>query len=144
MDMRIEESDLTDKEKCRVSPEKEESAWNQHKVSTFQKTRELELFKLRSVRPSKTINPQDYFNYRAREEQIKYELDLRRYCLCLLNGNLVDAVPHYGHALNHLKRRNAYEKKTYAVWLQRVKAQENPPIPDILFINQGIRSNRLV
>ncbi len=144
MEMRIEENDLTDKEKGRISPEKEGSVWNQHKVSTFQKTRELELFKLRSERPSKKINPQDYFNYRAREEQIKYELDLRQYCLCFLSGSLVDAALHYGHVLNHLKRRNEYEKKTYAVWLQRVKAQENPPTPDILFINQGIRSNRLV
>ena len=144
MEMRIEETDPTDREKGRISPEKEESVWNQHKVSTFQKTRELELLKLRSERPSKTINPQDYFNYRAREEQIKYELDIKQYCLDLLTGDLVDAVLHYGRALNHLKRRNEYEKKTYAVWLERLKAQENPPQPDILFINRGIHSNRLV
>ncbi|HEY5236604.1 MAG TPA: hypothetical protein VIJ14_10525, partial [Rhabdochlamydiaceae bacterium] len=95
-------------------------------------------------RPSKSINPQDYFNYRAREEQVRYELDIRQYCLNLLSGSIVEAFIHYGHALNHLKRRDEYEKKTYAVWLQRVKAQENPPMPDIVFINQGIRSNRLV
>jgi hypothetical protein len=144
MEMRIEENDPIDNEKGRISPEKEESVWNQHTVSTFQKTRELELLKLRSERPSKSINPQDYFNYRAREEQIKYELDFRQYCIDVLSGSVVEACIHYGHAMNHLKRRNEYEQKTYAVWLERLKAQENPPQPDIVFINQGIRTNRLV
>jgi hypothetical protein len=142
--MKVEEPDSTDREKGRISPEKEERLWNAHKVSSFQKTKELELLKLRSEMPSKTINPQDYFNYRSREEQIKYELDLSQCCLDVLSGSIVEAFVHYGHALNHLKRRDEYEKKTYTVWLQRVKAEENPPPPDILFINQGIHSNRLI
>jgi hypothetical protein len=142
--MKIEESVSTEKEISRISPEKEESLWNQHKVSTFQKRKEKELLKISQERPSKSINPQGYFNYRAREEQIKFELNIRQHCLDLLSGSLYDAVTHYGHALNHLKRRDEYEKKMYAVWLQRVKAQENPPVPDILFINRGIHSNRLV
>jgi hypothetical protein len=144
MKMKVEESGPADKEKGQFSPEKEESLWNEHKVSTFQKTKEKELLRLKSDRPSKSINPQDYFNYRAREEQIKYELDVRQYCLDILSGSIVEAFIHYGHAMNHLKRRNEYEKKTYTVWLERVKAQENPPPPDILFINRGIHSNQLV
>ena len=144
MKMKVEESGSIDKEKGQFPPEKEERLWNARKVSSFQKTKEKELLRLKFERPSKAINLQDYFNYRAREEQIKYELDLRQYCLSLLSGSIVKAFVHYGHALNHLKRRDEYEKKTYTVWLQRVKAWENPPMPDIVFINQGIRSNRLV
>lgn len=136
--MKVEEFDASEKEK--IFPEKTESSWNQHTISTFQKMREKELLRLKSKRPSKGIDPQGYFNYRAREEQIKYELDFRQYCLDLITGSLFEAVVHYGHALNHLKRRNQYEEKLYAVWLQRVKAQENPPTPDIVFINQGIHS----
>jgi len=144
MKMKVEESGSTDKEKGQFPPEKEERLWNAHKVSSFQKTKEKELFRLKSERPSKAINPQDYFNYRAREEQIKYELDIRQYFLSLLGGSIVEAFVHYGHALNHLKRRDEYEKKTYSVWLERLKAQENPPMPDIVFINRGIRSDRLI
>ncbi len=141
--MKVEENVSTEKEIGRISPEKGESLWNQHKVSTFQTRKEKELLKLNQERPSKAINPQGYFNYRAREEQIKYELNIRQYCLDLLSASLFDAAIHYGHALNHLKRRDEYERKTYAVWLQRVKAQENPPEPDILFICRGIHSNQL-
>ncbi|HEX4840203.1 MAG TPA: hypothetical protein VFU89_07170 [Rhabdochlamydiaceae bacterium] len=140
--MRIEKTDPSNQHQGSSKPE--EAVWNAHKVSTFQKTRELELLKLRLERPSKTINPQAYFNYRAREEQIKYELELRQYCLELLTGHLVDAVVHFSRSLNHLKRRNEYEQKTYAVWLNRLQAQENPPQPDILFINHGIRADRLL
>ncbi|HEX2580026.1 MAG TPA: hypothetical protein VHK67_06475 [Rhabdochlamydiaceae bacterium] len=140
--MKTEKIGPSDKNQRDSNPE--EAVWNGRKVSTFQKIRELELVKLRSERPSKTLNPQDYFNYRAREEQIKYELELRQYCFELLTGHLVDAAVHFGRAQNHLKRRNEYEEKTYAVWLERLKAQENPPQPDILFINQGIRTDRLL
>jgi hypothetical protein len=127
-----------------ISSEREESQWNQHLVSTFQKIREKELLKLSKERPSKKINPQGYLTYRAREEQIKYELDFRQYCLDLLSGSFFEALVHYGHALNHLKRRGEYEEKIYAVWLKRMKAQENPPMPDILFINQGLHFNKLI
>jgi hypothetical protein len=140
--MRIEKIDPSDNNEAASNPE--EAEWNARKVSTFQKTRELELSRLRSERPSKTLNPQYYFNYRAREEQIKYELELRQYCLELLTGHLVDAFVHFGRAQNHLKRRNEYEEKTYAVWLKRLEAKENPPQPDILFINQGIHTDRLL
>lgn len=142
--MKVEEIDSTAREIHSVNSEKTESGWNQYTISTFQKIREKELIRLRNERPSKSIDLQGYFNYRAREEQIKYELDVRQSCLDLLSGSLVESTIHYGHALNHLKRRGEYEKKLYAVWLEKVKAQENPPTPDIVFINQGIRTNRLV
>jgi hypothetical protein len=142
--MQVEEIGSVERENGRISSEKKESLWNEHHVSSFQKTREKELLKLHQERPSKTTNPQGYFNYMAREEQIKYELDLSYYCLKLLNGHLIEAFGHYGRALNHLKRRGEYEEKLYAVWLKRIKAQENPPTPDILFINRGIHSNQLV
>jgi len=143
-EMKVEESDSAAREKASGLPEKTESGWNQYTVSTFQRIREKELIRLSNERPSKSIDPQSYFNYRAREEQIKYELDLRQFFLDFLSGSLVESSIHYGHALNHLKRRGEYEKKLYAVWLERVRAQENPPTPDIVFINQGIRTNQLV
>ncbi len=141
--MKVEEID-SERENGAVSTEKEVSRWNKYHVSYFQKTREKELVKLHQERPSKTNNPQGYFHYRAREEQIKYELEFSQYCIELLKGHFIEALVHYGHAWNHLKRRDEYEEKVYAVWLQRVKAQENPPAPDILFINQGIHSNQLI
>ena len=142
--MKVEEIDSTEREKANISPGETESLWNQHRVSTFQKIREKELLRLNHERPSKFINRQEYYNYRAREEQIKYELCLREYCLELLRCNLFEAFDHYHAALNHLKRRGEYEKKLYAVWLERVKAQEHPPAPDIVFINQGIRANKVI
>lgn len=140
--MKIEDGVSTEPENIGSFSDKKESVWNQHHVTAFQQKREKELTKLNKERPSKLINPQVYYNYRAREEQIKYELDFRAYCLELLKGNFFEALINYGHAINHLKRRGNYEKRLYAIWLERIKAQENPPTPDILFINQGIRINK--
>lgn len=141
--MKVEDIDSIEKENLFSQREKNESVWNEHKVSTFQIVREKELAQLYYERPSKSNNLQLYYNYKAREEQIKYELETRRYLIDFISGSLFEAAVHYGHAMNHLKRRGEYEKKLYAVWLQRVKAQENPPTPDIEFINLGIKKNLL-
>lgn len=143
--MEIEE--ISAAEVCRNFLEDEERFWKGHQISfesSFEKKRAKELCRLRCQRPSKRLDPQSYFTYRAREEQIKYELDFRQCGVELIRGNGFEFLVLYGHALNHLKRRGEYEQKVYAVWLQRIQAKENPPTPDIIFISQGISLNQLV
>ena len=142
--MEIEEIHSAEKNDAPSFAKKEEYQWNGRLVSSFQEKRERELLRLTQQRTSKGIDPQTYFTYRAREEQIKYELDFRQCGVEILKGNFFETLVHYGHALNHLKRRDEYEQKVYAVWLQRIKARENPPTPDIVFISQGIHLNQLV
>ena len=140
----MEITEIDRQEKIESQPFPENSSWNGRKISSFERRREKELCKLKTARPLKKNDPQGYYTYRAREEQIRYELDLRNSGAEFLHGHFYDSLTLYGHALNHLKRRGEYEERLYAVWLQRVRAQDFPPTPDILFINQGISQTRLV
>ncbi len=92
--MEIEEIRSAEKNDTPVFSEKEERKWNSHTVSSFQKKREKELWKLDCERPSQEIDPQNYFTYRAREEQIKYELDFRQCGVEFLSGHGIEALVH--------------------------------------------------
>ncbi len=124
--------------------EPESPKTNETDLSSFVHRKLKELSKLSEQRPAKTFDPQTYYIFRAREEQIKFELDLRASGREALQGYFFDAIVLYGHALNHLKRRTEYEQKAYAVWIQRMQDGESPPSPDITFVNQGYHLNQII
>jgi hypothetical protein len=97
-----------------------------------------------SKRPLIESSPQDYYTYKSREEQINYELSLIQSTREFLEGRWMNASLLYMKAFKHLQQRTSYEQKAFGIWLERVKAKENPPMPDIGFINQGIPLSRLI
>ena len=99
---------------------------------------EKDLIKVVDNRPDKANDRQSYYLFRAREEQIHYECAFIKSTQEFLHGHLLSAWLLYGRAIHHLHRRTGFEEKAFRVWLQRLKAKENPPKPDIDFINHGI------
>lgn len=103
-----------------------------------------ELIRLIKNRPSKEEDSQSYYTYRARQEQINYEIAFFQSTKAFIQGHWSQAIVLYRLASHHLHRRTGYEEKVYKIWLKRLKANENPPEPDIVFINHGINQRHLI
>jgi hypothetical protein len=103
------------------------------------KEKEKEVKRLKETQPSKAQDPQGYFTYKARIEQLKYEIDLKKSGENFARLHWVDAAKQYSSAHNHLKRRTEAESDANKAYLQRIKNGEDAPPLDIDFINSGKR-----
>jgi hypothetical protein len=140
----MENTELSFERWDRMDPENGLPKLAENYLSIYVNKIENELIKIIKNRPSKITDSQNYYLFKAREAQIHYECAIIKSGQEFLHGNFLAASLLCGRALHHLQRRTKYEEKVYKIWLERIKTKENPPTPDIMFINHGIRLNQLI
>lgn len=108
----------------------------------------LELFELARNRPSKELDPQGYYTYKARKHQIWHAFFLKQAESEQQRGH---QAGHQAQAseLNlkanvHLQKRDQCIEKVHEFWLKAVESNKNPPHPDMMFIHLGVRLNQLL
>jgi hypothetical protein len=82
-----------------------------HAFGSYQITKEEEIEKLKQSLPSKKQDPEKYYTQKARIEQLRYEIEIKKAGKEALKGHLSDAVGKYGSASSHQRKKARYEEK---------------------------------
>lgn len=103
----------------------------------YKKKRQKEIAHLKQSRPDKHEKPQQYYESLAREEQLKFEIELKESTSKFLNGNPIESLSHYRKAKSHLNKRTEYEEKAAQQRNRDYQQGKNPSNLNIDFINNG-------
>lgn len=103
-----------------------------------------ELIELACDQPSKELDPQGYYTYKAREHHIRYDLFLKKAQSERQRGHQTHASRSHEKADVHLKKRDRCIEKVHEFWLKAAESNKNLPYPDIMFIHRGVHLNQLL